>query len=142
MTGEEMRKLVDRFTTSWRRRDVAALAACYAPDCIVVSPTFRTMRGLEQVQHSYRDLFAAFDGPSIVVDDVILDEESDRIAMIWTTKSIHRGEIFGMPGTGRTIQMRMAFILTLRDGAIAKEVRVYDFTNMLMQLGVLRARAS
>ena len=31
--------------------------------------------------------------------------------------------------------------LTLRDGRIAKEMRIYDFTNMLIQLGVLRAKA-
>jgi hypothetical protein len=33
-----------------------------------------------------------------------------------------------------------AFIMTLKDGLITKEVRIYDFTSMLIQLGALRAK--
>ena len=45
-----------------------------------------------------------------------------------------------MPGIGRRIERTVAYILTFRDGLIVNERRVYDFTNMLMQLGVLKAR--
>ena len=30
--------------------------------------------------------------------------------------------------------------MTLKDGLIIKETRIYDFTSMLMQLGALRAK--
>jgi hypothetical protein len=44
-----------------------------------------------------------------------------------------------MPATGRRIERTMAYF-TLHDGLIAQERRVYDFTSMLMQLGVLKAK--
>jgi predicted ester cyclase len=46
-----------------------------------------------------------------------------------------------MPGTGRRIETSGAFILTLENGRIAAERRVYDFTGFLVQLGVLKAKA-
>jgi hypothetical protein len=36
----------------------------------------------------------------------------------------------------------VVFVLTFRNGRIAKEARIYDYTSMLMQLGVLRARTA
>jgi predicted ester cyclase len=107
----------------------------------VVSPIFHTLKGRAQVERSYADLFRAFANPSIRVDDIVISTgEPPRAVIVWTTQSIHSGEIFGVPGTGRRIERTVAYILTFRDGLIINERRVYDFTNMLMQLGVLKAR--
>jgi predicted ester cyclase len=71
---------------------------------------------------------------------VISTGEPPRAVIVWTVQSIHAGEIFGVPGSGRRIERTSAYIMTFRNGLIASERRVYDFTNMLMQLGVLKAR--
>ena len=55
-------------------------------------------------------------------------------------KSIHAGNIFGMPGSGKRIERTIAYFFTFRGGLIEKERRLYDFTSMLMQLGVLKAK--
>ena len=34
----------------------------------------------------------------------------------------------------------MAYMFTLRDGLIVHERRVYDFTGMLIQIGLLKAK--
>jgi hypothetical protein len=34
----------------------------------------------------------------------------------------------------------MAFVQSMTDGKIAREARIYDFTSMLVQLGVLRVK--
>jgi hypothetical protein len=36
--------------------------------------------------------------------------------------------------------MRCSFLFFLADGKIAREIRIYDFTGILVQLGVLRAK--
>jgi steroid delta-isomerase-like uncharacterized protein len=141
MTSDEIRSFLDRFVRAWEKQDVAALGACYADDCTVVSPIFHTLRGRAQVERSYRELFRAFASPSIRVDDTVIStEEPPRAVIVWTVQSIHAGEIFGVPGSGRRIERTSAYIMTFRGGLIASERRVYDFTNMLMQLGVLKAR--
>jgi steroid delta-isomerase-like uncharacterized protein len=141
MTNDEIRAFLDRFVRAWETQDVTALGACYAEACTVVSPIFHTLKGRAQVERSYADLFRAFANPTIRIDDIVISTaEPPRAVIVWTTKSVHAGEIFGMPGTGRRIERTVAYILTFRDGLIINERRVYDFTNMLMQLGVLKAR--
>jgi steroid delta-isomerase-like uncharacterized protein len=141
MTSDEIRTLLDTFARAWERQDVAALGACYADDCVVVSPIFHTLHGRSQVERSYRDLFEAFTHQKVQVDDTIISPETPpRAVIVWTVQSTHVGEIFGVAASGKRIERRVAYILTLRDGRIVKELRMYDFTNMLMQLGVLRAK--
>ena len=139
MTNDEIRSFLDQFVLAWGRGDAAALGACYTEDCVIVSPIFHTLKGRAQVERSYVDLFKAFQRETVRVDDIVIEVPA-RAVILWTSHAIHAGEIFGMPPSGKRIERTVAFILTLRDGRIAKEVRVYDFTNMLMQLGVLRAK--
>ena len=142
MTSDEIRAFLDRFVKAWEQQDVAALGACYCDDCVVVSPMFHTLNGRARVERSYEELFRAFSHQKVHVADVVIgNEQPARAVVVWTVQSTHVGEIFGVPGSGKRIERTLAYILTLRDGRIAKEVRIYDFTNMLMQLGVLRAKA-
>jgi ketosteroid isomerase-like protein len=46
-----------------------------------------------------------------------------------------------VPSTGRKSLNRCAFVFTFKDGLIASEIRLYDFTGWLVQLGVLKAKA-
>jgi steroid delta-isomerase-like uncharacterized protein len=141
MTSAEIRALLARFVTAWQEQDLESLSDCYAEDCEVISPIFHTLRGRTQLEASYRDLFKAFVIESLKTDDPIIDAENDRAALVWTAKTKHRGEIFGVPATGRMIDFTTAFVITFEGQRIAKEVRIYDFAKVLLQLGVLRAKA-
>ena len=141
MTNDEIRSLIDQFALAWGRRDAAALGACYTDDCVVISPIFRTLKGRAQVEKSYVDAFNALDPQTVRVEDLVIGSEIPaRAVVVWTVHNVHVGEMFGMPASGKRIEQTIAYIMTLRDGRIAKEVRIYDFTSMLMQMGVLRAK--
>ena len=141
MTNDEIRSFLDQFALAWGRADAAALGACYTDDCVVISPIFRTLKGRAQVEKSYVDIFNAFDPQIVRVDDVVIGTEVPaRAVVVWDVHNVHIGEIFGMPASGKRIEQTIAYILTLSDGRIAKEVRIYDFTSLLMQVGVLRAK--
>ena len=87
-------------------------------------------------------LFLAFGDYAIELDDLLIDCGSDeRAVFLVTTEVTHRGEIFGMPGTGRRVENTLAFFLRFENSLIASERRMYDFTGLLVQLGVLKARA-
>ena len=49
-------------------------------------------------------------------------------------------ELLGIAPTGKPFSMTVAFIYQLRDHKIVREQRIYDFTGMLIQIGVLKAR--
>jgi steroid delta-isomerase-like uncharacterized protein len=143
MTAAEIRSCCERFAGVLEGDDLTALGACYAIDCEVLSPIFHTLRGRAEVVSSWGELFKALTDRKIRVDDIVVDSGSrGRAVLIVTSRSIHRGEIFGMPGTGRAIETQVAFILTFDGGQITQERRIYDFTRLLMQLGVLRAKTA
>jgi steroid delta-isomerase-like uncharacterized protein len=141
MTNAEIRSFLDRFVHAWETQDVKTLGACYASDCVVVSPIFSTLRGRSEVEKSYANLFKVFSMQKVRVDDTVIgNDEPPRAVIVWNVQSTHVGEVFGVPGTGKRIERTVAYFLTLRDSQITKEVRIYDYTSMLMQLGVLRAK--
>jgi steroid delta-isomerase-like uncharacterized protein len=143
MTSEEIHAFCGRYTRACERADVEALAACYTEDCEVVSPIFGTVQGKPKLEATFQDLFRAFSDLLVEIKDIIVDQErSDRAVLVFTTFGVHKGEVFGVPGTGRRFEIHGAFVFTFEGSRISRETRLYDFTAMLMQLGILKARAS
>lgn len=144
MTSEEIHAFCERYARLVERSDAATLASSYSENCEVVSPIFGVVNGKPKIEASFRDLFRAFSDTMVQVNDVIVDEtRRDRAVLLFTTYGVHKGEIFGVAGTGRRFEIRGAFVFTFDgDGKICKETRLYDFTGMLVQLGILKAKAS
>ena len=142
MTSDEIRAFCENYVRRWERGDITGLLACYHDDCEIVSPIFNTLRGRSQVETSFLELFRAFSDFHIDINDVIVDERKERAVLLFTSVVIHRGEIFGVPGTGRRFEVQGAFVFTFQQDRISRDSRLYDFTGMLMQLGVLRARTA
>jgi steroid delta-isomerase-like uncharacterized protein len=142
MTSDEIRAFIERYLDLWEREDVSALVKCYTNDCVVKSPMFQTIQGREAIEASFRKLFLAFGDYAIKLEDIVMDRgPEERAVFLYTAEVTHRGEIFGMPGTGRRVESTFVFFLRFENGLIAAERRVYDFTGVLIQLGVLKAKA-
>ena len=141
MNTDEIRSFLEQFRQAWERQDIAALMACYAEDAVVVSPIFGTLTGKARVEKAFVDLSRAFQTHKITVVDVVIgNDEPPRAVVVWNIQSSHIGDVFGMPPSGKRIDRTIALILTLKGGLINKETRIYDFTSMLIQLGVLKAK--
>jgi steroid delta-isomerase-like uncharacterized protein len=122
----------------WRRRDAAALAAGHTERGIVISPMFATVQGRAAVETSYRNLFAAFAEFEFETLEVIVD--ADRVAQVFKVRATHTKEFFGVPGTGRRFETQGVLVFKLEGDQIAHERRIYDFTALLIQIGVLKAK--
>jgi steroid delta-isomerase-like uncharacterized protein len=141
MTSDEIRTFVRAHVEAWVRRDVDALMADYADDCELVSPMFRTVRGKAGVEGSFRDLFRAFGEWTIQIDEMLIDhDEGDRCALVWTANAVQTGEIFGFPASGRRFEVRAVHFFRFENRQIVSEKRLYDFSSLLMQLGILKAK--
>jgi steroid delta-isomerase-like uncharacterized protein len=138
MTRDEVLALFARREAAWLRRDAAALAADHAEDCVVVSPTGGVLEGRAEIEHVYRVWFTAFPDLTFTTEDLIVD--GDRVALLCRINGTHQGEFFGVNATGRRINTSGAFIYRLDGDAIVHERRVLDFTGLLVQVGVLRAK--
>ncbi|MGH9370196.1 MAG: ester cyclase [Vicinamibacterales bacterium] len=138
MTRDEVLALFERREAAWRNRDAVALAADHARDSVVVSPTGGVLEGRADIEHIYKVWFVAFPDLTFTTEDLIID--NDRVALLCRVAGTHLGEFFGVNATGRHIEISGAFIYRLDQGLIAHERRVLDFTGLLVQVGVLRAK--
>ena len=138
MTREEIFALFTKREAAWRARDAANLTADHSPEGIVVSPTGGVLEGRAEIDRIYRVWFTAFPDLIFTTEDLLVDE--NRAALLCRITGSHAGEFFGMPPTGRRIEVSGAFIYRVENGLIVHERRILDFTGLLVQVGVLRAK--
>jgi uncharacterized protein (TIGR02246 family) len=138
MTRDEILQLVKRRTAAWAARDPAALAATHAEDGTVASPAGGVLEGRGEIERVYRLWFSAF--PDILMrhEDVVID--GDRVVVIARLSGTHSGEFFGLAPTGRHLEVQVALLQKVADGVVVDERRIYDFTGVLVQVGVLKAK--
>ena len=135
----ELKAIVERFAVTWQRRDPAGLAQHHAPDGVAESPMYATLRGRKAIEDAYRAFFTSFPDATFAVENVIVDPP--YVVLFSTVNATHQNDFFGLPGTNRHIEFRMSRLMKLNDdGLIEHERRIYDFTGLLVQLGVLRAK--
>ena len=138
MTREELTTFAARRHEAFSRRDVGVLTAGHAADGTVTSPMFGTVHGRAAIETSYRNLFAIFADWEYVGDTLVID--GDNVVESFTARATHTREFLGIAGTGRRFQIRGVLMFRFAGGLILHEERIYDFSAMLIQLGVLKAK--
>jgi predicted ester cyclase len=138
MTRSEIVAFFARRQQHWAARDPEGLAGTHAADGTVSSPIFKQLKGRWAIADSYRRLFETFSDWDFQYEDLIID--GDRIAQAFTVRATHTGDFMGLAGTGRRCQIQGVLLFRIADGLIQDERRVYDFTNLLMQIGVLKSK--
>ena len=139
MTREDTVALFSRRNENWARRDAVALAADYAEDSVAESPMQGRIEGRHQIQEVFSHWFESFGDLTFTSRDVLID--GDRVAQFFAIRGTQSGPFGGIPSTGRKIDFKGAALFTFGpDGKITHELRVYDVTAVLVQLGVLRGK--
>ena len=139
MTRDEIVAFFKRRQEAYEDLDAATLAADYADDAVIISPSSGT-HSKRDAEKSLRLIFTAFLDITLSVDDIVID--GDKVVTIHSVEGTHMQDFLGMAPTGKRFQMSMALIHHLKDRKIAREQRIYDFTGMLVQIGLLKARPS
>ena len=138
MTREQIVALVQSMQRAWNARDIAALGAAHSEDSVVHSPIFGTVRGRAAIEHSFEEFFRAFADSVFEGQELIID--GTRAAQLFVIEASHTSELFGVEATHRRFRIQGVLLFEVRDGKIIHERRMYDFTSLLVQLGVIKAK--
>ena len=138
MTRPETLAFFARRQAQWNAHDADGLAAGHAEDGVVQSPMHGTPRGRAAIADSYSALFGVFPDWQFTEDDLIVD--GDRVAQVFTAEATHTGEFMGLAGTNRRFRIQGVRLYDMSHGLIRSERRLYDFTGLLIQVGVLRSK--
>lgn len=138
MTREQVVAMAQGMERSFNAHDAAALAANHAEGSVVESPIFGTVRGPAGIQSTYEDFFRAFADSTLETLELVID--GGRLAQLFILTATHTSEMFGVLATNRRFKIQGVLFFELRDGKIIHERRIYDFTNLLVQIGVIKAK--
>jgi steroid delta-isomerase-like uncharacterized protein len=137
MTRDQIIAMFERRRQAFERFDAAALAADYAEDCVIESPSGGVHHGRAAAERVLRNVLDAFEirmsQQSILVD-------GQAVAQVLTIDGKDVSLFLGMSPTGKSFSVPGVFVYELKDGKIVHERRVYDFTGLLIQTGLLKAK--
>jgi predicted ester cyclase len=138
MTRDEIVAFFDRRQELYDELDAAALAADYSEDAIIESPIGGPHTGRQAVEHTFKAFFAAFLDCTIKTESLLID--GDRVAQALAVAGTHVGEFMGLAPTRKPFRFNAVILYELRDRKIVHEQRIYDFTGLLIQIGLLKVK--
>lgn len=97
-----------------------------------MSPTAPPLDPATQIER-LKGILTAFPDVSIEADDIIADEHG--VAFRSTMRGTHRGELLGIPPTGKTIEVSLVDFIRIDDGKFVEQWGGPDMFDLLKQLG-------
>ena len=88
--------------------------------------------GLKQLAQGY---VAAFPDMELKVEDQVA--EGDKVVSRWSARGTHKGELLGIPPTGKQATVTGITIDRLESGKIVESWNNWDTLGLLQQLGVV-----
>jgi steroid delta-isomerase-like uncharacterized protein len=67
-------------------------------------------------------------------EDIIVSADGSKVAVRSVSRGTHRGEVLGIPATGKKVEFRAFDIHHLKDGKIIATWHLEDFLGVLQQL--------
>ncbi len=138
MSREDILALFARRDAAWKARDARALTESHTSGGVVISPTGGVLEGRDEIQRVYELWFSAFPDLTFTSEDLLID--GSRAVQVASVSATHTGDFFGVPATGRKVSFAIALVVSMENGEIAHERRILDFTGVLIQVGVLKAK--
>jgi steroid delta-isomerase-like uncharacterized protein len=129
-----VRRMIDQV---WNERRLDLIEEFFTEDVlhhVVGSPS---SSGLETLKESTAMALNAFPNLRLTFEDAIA--EGDKVAARWTMTGTQKGELMGMPATGKQVTQSGMTFYRLSNAKIAELWFLADNLGLMQQLGVVPA---
>ena len=137
-TRDATEAMLLRFLAAFRAHDLTALTSLVSPDCVVDRVSGAGLSGRDGIKHLYGEWFSGFPDMAVHAQETLVD--GDRGVLFLTAAGTDTGGFMGLPATGRSFRLTGVIVITVADGQIVRYRSVYDFTGLLVQVGILKAK--
>ncbi|MBA3703716.1 MAG: ester cyclase [Actinomycetota bacterium] len=135
MSTEENKALVRRFVEEfWNEANEVTADELMASDAAIHMPTGEVVDpdGLKGFAATWRGSFPDWHS---TFEELIA--EGDRVAERWTGRGTHRGELQGIPPTGKRVEVPGSVFYRITEGKIVEFRGQLDMMSLMQQLGVI-----
>ena len=134
--SETNKALCRRFIEEvWNNRRLSVIDELFAANYTehnVCGPDFG--RGPDSVRKMLNYYLTAFPDAHFTIEDLIVEE--DLCALRWTARGTHRGELSGVPPTGKRVTVTGTTVTRIANGKFVESHVTWDALGMMQQLGV------
>ena len=134
-TTDDNKQLVREYFRAFLQRDEAWWCAHVAPSFVRHDPGLPfEVRGPEGVRQLADALLPGIPDMELPIEDLVA--EGEKVLARLRVKGTHRGELMGLPATGKRIDIAVLDLFQIRDGMLIEHWALLDNLGMLRQLGV------
>jgi steroid delta-isomerase-like uncharacterized protein len=135
VSAEENKAQVRRLLEAINTDNLDNIDELIASDYVYHSPGSPEVRGPDGFRQMISMYKTAFPDLNMVIDDMLA--EGDKVAFRWTGTGTQRGEMMGVPPTGKRVTGTGLIISRFAGGKIVEDHEVIDMLGMMQQLGVV-----
>ena len=91
--------------------------------------------GIDAFKAYYSNYITGFSDAEFNIVDAF--GQGDKVVKHWSFKGTHDGEFFGIPATGKKVNLIGTTLVLMKDGKILQEQDFFDNYSFLAQLGLI-----
>ena len=119
----------------WNQGNLDAIDELFAADVILHEAPPGALSGAEGVKQVVAGYRAAFPDLHFTIEDLIA--EGDRVVNRWSLTGTHKGELMGIPPSGKQVTSTGISIVRIADGKIVEIWGASDQLGLMQQLGAV-----
>lgn len=137
MSTEANKALAQRFVESVNAGHLEWLDEIYDSDYVHHDANLPpdVQRGRENWKRGFAPFYVAFPDLQATAEDVIA--EGDRVVTRLTWNGTHKGDLMGVPPSGRAVNFSMIQIQRIANGKIVEGWVTFDALTMMQQIGAI-----
>ena len=133
MSVEKNKEIVRRYQEAYNKQDYDALAEIIAPDVLTPNMISSMPRGLEGAKLVHQKTVLGMPDYHTTIEDLIA--EGNRVVARVTITGTHTGDFYGIPATGKRINVSGIYIVRIANGKIVAHWGEENGVTVFRQLG-------
>jgi len=117
--------------------NMAVADEVFAPEYVYHGPGGQELRGPEGFKQLITLFRTAFPDIRLTIRDMVV--EGDKLVSRFTAQGTHKGDLMGIPPTGKRISVTGIIIHRIAGGKVVESWENFDQLLMMQQLGVIPA---
>jgi len=133
MSTEENKNIVRRYQEAYNTMNYNALDEVVAADVLTPNMIANMPRGLEGAKLVHQKTVTGMPDYHTAIEDLIA--EGDKVVARVRITGTHTGDFYGIPSTGKHIDLSGIYIVRIADGKIVEHWGEENGSEVLRQLG-------
>lgn len=139
--SKQVEKNIKMYTKTWdeiiNKKNLEPFNETNFDKDVILHMSPENVVGIENAKAFYANYLTGFSNIEFKVIDIF--GQGDKIVKHWNFKGTHTGDFFGIPASGKTVNISGTTLAKFKDGKIAEEQDFMDNMTFMQQLGLLSA---